>query len=95
MSDASNPVPEDSQPTRPPSSSVPLDGDVQRRMRQIGLGLIVAAVVVDIGWSQLQRVRTRYRTVAFQLQRRIDPPGPILLAAGISLLESTTDREHA
>ena len=91
MSDASGSAPAPS-PGPPPSRGVRTDQEVQRGLRRIGLGLIVAAVAVDVVWSEIERQSARYRALQFQLTRRVDPPGPIILAAGISLLEATSEK---
>ena len=74
-----------------PRAAVDPTEQVQRYLRRIGIGLLIGSVAVDIAWQQLQRLRIRRNQLIFELQRQVDPPGPLLASAAVSILEATRD----
>jgi hypothetical protein len=80
--------------TSTPGSERPIAVDpadqAQAYIRKIGLGLLIASMVLDVVWSQMQNSRMQWAAVQYRLKRRIDPPGPILTEVAISLLESSS-----
>jgi hypothetical protein len=74
-----------------PRAAVDPTEQVQRYLRRLGIGLLLGSMAVDIAWQQLQRWRIQRNRWIYELQRQVDPPGPLLASAAVSILEATRD----
>jgi len=68
-----------------------VDADAERllqRARQLGIGLLIAAMVVDAAWGPYGRARARLLMWQRRVLRYAEPPGALIASFGASLLDA-------
>jgi hypothetical protein len=67
---------------------------VLKRVRQVGIGLLVAAIFADALYEPVMRSRVRVLMFRQRMRRRVEPPAATIAALASSILDSTSPRPN-